>query len=86
VVQAAHAALESGIHLPHDRDAVSSLVVCSVPSRPALEQQLERLISHGVRAVCFWEPDLGDEPTALATEPLGRTHRKLLAKLPLWQA
>lgn len=32
----------------------------------------------------FLEPDLGDQATALATEPISGELRKTLSKYPLW--
>jgi len=43
------------------------------------------LASRGIRHVVFEEPDLGDQATSLATEPLMDEKRRLLGRWPLWR-
>ncbi len=85
LVQAGHAALESGIHLSHTTERVSSLVVCSVSNEEALLKALDRIRFRGVNVVLFREADMNDEATALATEPVSGKARKAFAKYPLWK-
>jgi hypothetical protein len=83
LVQSCHASVEAARHLfppdlPHPH-----LIVCAVGDEPALWRLLQRLQRQGVRLRAFFEPDLDNELTALATEPvLGQT-RRLFRKLPL---
>jgi hypothetical protein len=44
---------------------------------------LDRLRAAGVRFRAFFEPDLGDQLTAAATEPLRGQQRHVLQDLPL---
>lgn len=83
--QAAHAAHESGRHLAERSSSISSIVICAVPSEPALLDARDRLQHHGLRTVLFREPDLGDRATALATEPLPSSRRNILSRYPLWK-
>ena len=83
--QAVHAAHEAGIRFGNPRD-VSAVVVCSLPDEAALRDALDRLSFHGIRAYAFREPDLGDQMTALATEPLPGNRRNFLSRYPLWRA
>jgi hypothetical protein len=70
VVQAAHAAIESAHHLiPSDIDH-PHLVVCGVKDLDQLERAADRLDKAEIRYRVFYEADIGDEPTALATEPI----------------
>jgi hypothetical protein len=83
VVQSCHAAVEAARHLfpaelPHPH-----LIVCAVADEPALWRQLQRLQQQGVRLRAFFEPDRGNELTALATEPVFGTTRRLFRNLRL---
>ena len=83
--QAAHAAHESGRHLADRTSAVSSIVLCALPSERTLLDARERLEFLGLRTVLFREPDLGGQATALATEPLEPSRRSMLSRYPLWK-
>ncbi len=48
-----------------------------------LRQSLDKLQTHGVRCRAFLEPDLGNELTALATEPVFDGTRRLFRRFPL---
>jgi hypothetical protein len=39
----------------------------------------------GIQTYLFREPDLSNQATALATEPVGRSLRKVFSKHPLWR-
>jgi hypothetical protein len=45
----------------------------------------DRLERQGIRTVLFREPDIGNQATALATEPVNGSVRKSLSKYPLWK-
>jgi hypothetical protein len=82
-VQSCHAAIEAARHLippdlPHPH-----LVVCSVRDEPALWLRVRQLQRHGVRFRAFFEPDRGDELTALATESVFGPTRRLFRGLRL---
>jgi hypothetical protein len=82
-VQACHAVAEA----THQFRALDSshphLVVCGVPDQRALLDAHRALQRHGVRATVFFEPDLGNRPTALAAEPVAGAHRRLFRRYRL---
>lgn len=61
-----------------------SLVLLTVPDKAALLAMQDRCTAAGVRSRVFLEADIGDEPTALATEPINGQGRRLFQKLPLF--
>jgi hypothetical protein len=81
--QAVHAAYEAGIRFG-DPHRISSVVVCSVPDERALQLAEARIRDNGIKSYMFTEPDIGDEATALATEPIFGAARRVLSKYPLW--
>jgi hypothetical protein len=81
--QCAHAAHESGIRFG-DSNSISSIVVCSVPDERHLISELERIESKGIKTILFREPDIENQATAFATEPIFGTDRKAFSKLELW--
>ena len=84
--QAVHAAHEAGIHLVDRSSGISNVVVCAVPDENRLLQARSKIEDHGIRSVVFYEPDIGNQATALATEPISGRDRKVLAKYKLWDA
>lgn len=83
-MQTAHAALECGMHLASIPDQPDNIVLCSVPDEPALRAEIVRLQELGISLRVITEPDLGDQITAIATEPLIGKERAPLRRLPLW--
>lgn len=87
-VQTAHAAIEAAASFdlkslpdhPH-------LVLLGVKNLAALEKADQHLHSHGLRTAKFYESDIGDQMTALATEPLHfeDPRRKFLRKFQLFR-
>lgn len=86
LVQACHAALEAGFAF--DAPArTSSLIVCTVPDRNALQAAEQRLARYGIRTKMFFEPDWDMGHSALATEPLTeRKQRFAMSTYPLFRA
>jgi hypothetical protein len=75
VVQACHACLEAArAFLPSDQEH-PFLVVCGVRDEVRLGRCRDRLRRAGIRFRTFFEPDLGDRLTALATEPIRGSQR-----------
>lgn len=60
----------------------NTLAVLTVPDRAALVAIHDQAGRLGLRVSLFREPDLGDEPTAMAIEP-GAFARRLCQGLPL---
>jgi hypothetical protein len=83
VVQAGHACLEAArAFLPSDHEH-PFLVVCGVRDEVRLGRWLDRLRAARVRFRAFFEPDLGDQLTAAATEALRGKQRNLFRDLRL---
>jgi hypothetical protein len=83
VVQSCHAAIEAArTFLPPEHEH-PHLVICGVRDEPALWARLHRLQERGVHFRPFFEPDLGGQLTALATEPLSGDDRRLFRSLRL---
>lgn len=82
--QSIHAAHEAGIRFGN-AEGISSLVVCSVPDEAALKEAQTKLEARGVKHYMFVEDDFGDQATALATEPLQGSRRRILSDYPLWK-
>lgn len=85
MVQAAHAAHEAGIYLAKSKEDVSYLVLCTVPDEEALRKAQYKLEARGIRTSLFIEPDLGDQATALASEPVSGRDRRPFSRYPLWR-
>lgn len=83
ICQSSHAAHESGIRFG-DPAQISSIVLCGVSDEGALEKAHWMIEQSGIRSYLFREPDLGDEATALATEPIFGSKRKMFSKFNLW--
>jgi hypothetical protein len=80
VVQSCHAAIEAARflfpeHLPHPH-----LVLCGVSSQRQLFQCLDYLGRSRVSCRTFYEPDRGDELTAIATEPIFGPRRRIFRR------
>lgn len=85
LVQSAHAALESGIHLKHDKEnEPSSLIVLQVKNKEQLEKAYEDIGSHGINLVKFDEPDWDYGFTSFASEPVTMDQRKIFKKYRLF--
>jgi hypothetical protein len=78
VVQACHACLEATrAFLPSEHEH-PFIVVCGVRDERRLGQCRDRLERAGIRYRAFFEPDLGDRLTALASEPLRNPQQRSL--------
>lgn len=82
--QAAHAAHEAGIHLG-DKNNISSVVICSIPNELELLKVHDKLAQRAIKTVIFREPDIENQITAIATEPIGPEVRRYFSSYPLWK-
>lgn len=82
IVQACHAAYEAGKLLISDPTHLDELhlVAISVSNESKLRKAAAHLDELGIRYRAFVEPDLNNEMTALATEPVPEDRCHLLRK------
>jgi peptidyl-tRNA hydrolase len=74
-VQAAHAAIEvARKHISSDEEH-PHLVIAGVSSEVHLQNAYSRLKAHGVTVEPFYEADIGDELTAIASAPISGKDR-----------
>lgn len=59
------------------------LVVCGVKNEIALEREASRLEAFGIKFASFYEPDRGNELTALATAPIAGEDRRFFRRFNL---
>ena len=81
-VQAAHAAIEATHHYL-DAKAHPNLVITVVKGESRLAKLAIELNRAGLDFQAFYEPDIGNEMTALATRPLVGDERKFFSKFQL---
>lgn len=84
-VQAVHAGISSARELIPSECIHPSLVLCTVADEAELLQLEQACIKSGIRTRTFIESDMGDRPTALATEPVNGKGRRLFRKLELFK-
>ena len=85
-VQAAHAAIE----FQHEHPEIAKvwntnskyLVFLSVENEEALQRLLEKIQIQDIKYSMFFEPDIGNQLTAVCLEP-GQVCEKLVSNLPL---
>lgn len=83
-VQTAHATLEvARANLIDPKSDHPSLIVCGVKNEEELISFSQELLSKNIRFKSFYEADLNNELTAIATEPVLQENRKHFKKLPL---
>ena len=85
MVQAAHAAYESGLSSLCQSDDIVSLVMCQCSNEQELERQAFYLRTLNLPFVEFREPDIDNQLTAIATLPLDQSQRILLRHWKLWR-
>ena len=85
LVQAAHATLECGIYHSGIPPKPDNIVLPSVGSEQELRAEFARITEAGVQARLIEEPDIGDQATAMATEPMTGSSRKLFSNHRLWK-
>jgi hypothetical protein len=80
-VQAVHAALS--VARQFSVPLHEHVVLCAVPNERQLLRWQSKIASSGIAVCAFREPDLGNEFTALATEPVYGEDRRLFRQLQL---
>jgi len=81
VVQASHACLEMAS--AHGMPYHPHLVCIGIKSEAKLRSVLNEITAQGIRASPFIEPDIGDQMTAFATEPVFGERRKVFKRFSL---
>lgn len=83
-VQGMHAAIEAARQgLIKSDTKHPHLVFCSVSDEFDLVEYSTKLESKGIRYQVFLEPDIGNKLTAIATEPIYGSNRKIFRNLKL---
>lgn len=83
-VQTAHACIEScKIFNFAALSDHPSVIVCGVKSETQLETVCKRLKQQGIHFVSFREPDIGNQLTSVATEPIFGEQRNFFRKYQL---
>lgn len=76
-VQSCHAAIEATRLFITSEQIHPHLVICHVSDEESLTRETIRLEACGVKFASFYEPDLNNEMTAIATEPLVGDDRRV---------
>lgn len=82
-VQAAHAAIAATLTFGEPTQSHPHLVLCRARDEQDLNALFNSLKEQGVPCCAWYEDDLDDSLTALATAPLRGPERKPLRNLPL---
>lgn len=86
IIQTAHAAQECGLYLSDPGPEPDYICMLAVPDEDALLELGVRIQTAGVQYRLICEPDLGNQATAIATEPITGSRRKLFRGAMLWTA
>lgn len=82
-VQSCHAVIESTKAFSKNMEEHPSVIICSVKSEHKLKDTIQYLYDNGIKMRAFKEPDICNEYTSIATEPLYGERRKLMNKFQL---
>lgn len=75
-MQSCHAAIEAAKAYPDRLEPHPHLVLCAVENEQELQNAYAQLTSQGIRLQAFREPDIGNQLTAIASEPLAGEARR----------
>ena len=82
-VQSAHAAIEATKAFYSESDIHPHICLCSVRDEKRLRHDMDKLRAMGIRIKEFYEPDIGNQLTAFATEPIIGDRRHLFRNFQL---
>lgn len=85
-MQVAHAAIASTFAFGEPDCTHPNLVVCTVADEHELASVFNRLKEQDVRCCAWYEDDMGNALTAIATAPLRGVERKPMKRFKLLQA
>lgn len=80
-VQSIHSAIDATKSFPQPQKTCS-VVLCTLPVNE-LELFMLKLEREGIKYCSFYEPDIGNVLTSIATEPVYGTQRKVFKKLKM---
>lgn len=83
-VQACHAAIEAALSFGRLPDH-PSVIICGIDSEAKLHNAHRRLTALGIQCHAFREPDIGNQLTAVACEPVYGEHRRIFRQYQLLQ-
>ena len=83
-VQAIHASIEATKSFPCE-STHPHIVLCTVRNEQRLRSAIRKISKHGINFSVFSEPDINNELTAIATEPLQGDIRKVFKDFQLLQ-
>ena len=85
MVQSIHAAYEAAGKFDDNTSQTHSTVLCQVKSEKDLIKAAYKLELAGIQHHIFKEPDIGNQSTALCTEPLTQDRRREFSNWKLWK-
>ena len=83
MVQACHAVGEASRNFPAPKGTIPNLVVFGIDNEQQLVKTKNKLDQLGIKTEIFIEPDIGDQYTALCTEPVDGLTRKVFRSYKL---
>lgn len=83
VVQTAHACIEATRQFINADLEHPHLIAVHINSEEKLLKEHQRLLDLGIRCILFREPDIGNQATAIATEPIYGDRRRHFRKYQL---
>lgn len=86
IVQSNHATFEAARRSKLDHNEIPYCIVIGVPDKAALRRVIEKLKGLGIGHHEYHEPDYDLGLTAVATDPLGPDHRRMLSNYRLWRS
>jgi 7-keto-8-aminopelargonate synthetase-like enzyme len=82
-VQTGHALIEATRAFLAGDDTHPSVIVFGVKDENKLKSLAQRVQDQGIRVRPFYEPDIGNQMTAFATEPVFGVNREIFRKYQL---
>ena len=83
LIQSCHAAMEATRSYPPTCGCIPNLIVLGVENEQKLLDTKHKLDNLGIKSEIFVEPDLNNQHTALATEPIDELARKVFRNYKL---
>lgn len=81
-VQAVHASIKATKNIPY-KDEHPNIIVCGAKDEKELMKAKAWIESNNIKVFAFQEPDINNEYTALATEPIEENNKKIFKRFQL---